>query len=114
AATTLERARVAMPYSIAIGLSLAIARYLQDPDSPAVEFEHRFELLLEAAPALLADAAALQGIELWTDQGPIAARAEAARILEQARALLTDERDSVHPHYRRDPGAPLRQVLPAQ
>src|SRR5690606_16992706 len=112
AATTLERARVAMPHSVAVGLSLAIARYLEDPDSPAVEFEHRFESLLAAAPALLADAAALQGIMLWTDQGPVASRVEGARILEQARALLTDDRDPVHPHYRQRAGAPLRQVLP--
>jgi tetratricopeptide (TPR) repeat protein len=113
AAATLERARGAMPYSIAIALSLAIARHFEDPNTPAVGFEHRFAALLEAAPGLLADAAGVLGRPLWTDEGPISGRADIARILVQARALLTDDRDSVHSHYRR-PGQALRQVLPAQ
>ncbi|HVI00930.1 MAG TPA: hypothetical protein VM869_19570, partial [Enhygromyxa sp.] len=111
AATLLERARVAMPYSNAIALSLAIARHLEDPDTVAVGFEHRFAALLESAPALLADAAAVLEIPLWTNEGPIATRPELARILTQARALLTDDRDC---HYRRTTASPLRQVLPIQ
>lgn len=110
AATTLERARVVMPHSLALALALALARHFEDPHTPGIEFEHRFADLLEHAPALLADAAGELGITLWTDEGPIRSRSDAARIAVQARAMLTDERDSLHSHYQR-PGRPLRQVL---
>lgn len=111
AATTLEQARVALPFSVAIALALALARHLDAPDSPKTELEHRFADLLESAPALLADAADVLGIPLWTDLGPITERRDVARILAQARAMLTDDRDPRASHYRR-PGRALRQVLP--
>lgn len=111
AATVLERARGLMPYSIAVGLALALARHYEKPDSVATEFEHRFADLLDHAPTLLADAAGELGLCLWTNTGTNQSRDEAVQILAQARAMLTGERDSVHAHYRR-PGRQLRQVLP--
>src|SRR5690606_31748668 len=98
-----------------VALALAIARHFEDPDTHAVGFEHRFAALLESAPALLADAADVLGIPLWTDAGPIAERSDLARILTQAHAMLTDERDSSRACYRRPgPAEPVRQILPAQ
>ena len=111
AAAVLERARTAAPWSVPIALALTLARYREQPDAVTTEFEHRFAGLLADAPALLADAAAITDLELWTDMGSVTDRSTCAAILTQGRALLTDERSTDHAHYHR-PGAPLRQVLP--
>ncbi|WP_052553594.1 phytanoyl-CoA dioxygenase family protein [Enhygromyxa salina] len=93
AAELFERARVALPNSVAINLALAVTRHLQDPHEFTAGIERRFEELLEWAPGLLADAAASAGLSLWTDDGPAAEREIKAQILQRAHGMLTSERD---------------------
>lgn len=111
----LERARVRKPLSVPINLMLGITRYQYAPKRLDEDIERRFEQLLEWAPALLSDAAASLGTELWTDQGPVFERKLIAKILMRAQGMLTSERDLDLATYARrgaDGRLHLRHVAP--
>jgi hypothetical protein len=116
AAELLERARVQLPGSVPIGLTLAVTRHQHAPRRLDEELERRFAQLVHAAPGLLADAAASLGFDLWTDHGPRPERDLAAKILMRAQGMLTAERDLGIATYARrgsDGLLHLRHVAPA-
>lgn len=106
AASTLARAQAALPRSLAVALALALARHAEQPRER--ELAACFSAVLADAPALLVDAADLLDLSLSTEADPLAPR-DIVRVLEQARALLTADRDPRAQHYQR-PGRPLRLV----
>ncbi|MFV8749457.1 hypothetical protein ACNOYE_02770 [Nannocystaceae bacterium ST9] len=111
AAALLEQARAKVPSSVAIALKIALARERVD-EAASVAIFHRFEQLLDAAPVLLADAARIVGVSLWTDQGPLVDRETIVAIVATARALLSPDRHLWAPSYRIGEG-PLRMLAPA-
>lgn len=112
ASKLLERARARAPDSVAITLALALARHRGEADVLSEALEQRFVQLLAWAPALLADAGRIVGVEPWTDQGSIRDREAMVAILANARALLTADRDPWTSSYRIGAG-PLRLLAPA-
>jgi hypothetical protein len=114
-AELLERARVLQPGSVPIGLALAVARHQHAPRRLDEDLERRFAQLLQAAPGLLADAAASVGCDLYTDQGPRPERDLVAKILMRAQGMLTAERELGIATYARcgaDGVLHLRHVAP--
>jgi tetratricopeptide (TPR) repeat protein len=89
----LERARAQQPSSLPINLALAVIRHQHAPHRLDEDLHRRFTQLLDAAPGLLADAAASLGVELWTNLGPQSERELEAKILIRAQGMLTAERD---------------------
>ena len=96
----LEQARASAPDSVHLQLALAGINHRMAVDAFDESIERRFEILLEWAPGLLADAARLAGLELWTDIGPISDRALMVQIFTRAEALLSLDFDLERPSYR--------------
>ncbi len=96
----LEQARAALPRSVTIDLTLALARDRERPNDPGNGLRRRFEELLARAPALLSAAANELGEALWTDQGPLLEQPLELEILTRAEASLTAELDVANPSYR--------------
>lgn len=114
AGDVLERARVQVPDSVPITIALALARRQGSSIDRGEALARRFAALLESAPALLADAAALEQLELWADQGPTSEPDVQLTILARARRLLTAERDLWMGSYRLPGSSALRQLAPIE
>ncbi|MFV8753334.1 phytanoyl-CoA dioxygenase family protein [Nannocystaceae bacterium ST9] len=115
ASEQLERARELAPGSLAITLVLTLARARGHVDDRGQALAEGFAELLEGAPALMSDAAALEGIEAWTDFGPLRDPVLQLAVLTRAHRLLTPERDSWLASYTLPSGTrALRHLAPRE